>query len=250
MVKPRVQEYTDFDTDLVTNRRQHTPLPATYQWAHSGPWYRLKSAAVYHTMKQVGRLYWYGRLHVRFVGREKLAPFRHQAYFLYGNHTQPFGDPFMPMLLAGPQRASTLGAAANLGVPVFGPLLQLGGGVILPETAAQTRRFLAYLKTLVARGHPVAVYPEAHVWPYATQIRPFALGAFHYPVAFSCPVFAFTTTYQRGRTTVYVDGPFQPDRTRPAAEQRAALATQVHEAMAQRAKASTEHHVIYRRRPS
>lgn len=247
-MRQRVQEYTDFGADLVTTSRQTTPLPPDYEWAKTGLWAAFKSAVVYHTMKQVGRLYWRGVLHARLVGREKLAPYRDQAYFLYGNHTQPFGDPFMPMLLADPQRAYTLASAANLGVPFFGPILQLGGGVILPETAAQTRRFLSYLRGLVKTGAPVAVYPEAHVWPYYTGIRPFVTGAFHYPVAFKAPVFTFTTTYQKHGVTVYVDGPFTPDRTQPAQVQRKQLAEVVHSQMASRTQASTYQHVIYRRR--
>lgn len=247
-MKQRVQAYRDFSSDIVTNARQTVPLPADYQWQRTGGWTRLKSGAIYHSMKLVGRAYWRLFLHAKVIGREKLTPYRHQAYFLYGNHTQPFGDPFMPMLLAGPQRVSTLASAANLGVPVFGPLLQLGGGVILPETTAQTRRFLSYLRSLVTAGRPVAVYPEAHVWPYYTGIRPFVAGAFHYPVAFQVPVFAFTTTYQKHGVTVYLDGPFTTDRTQPAQAQRAQLAQAVHDAMTARAKASTYQHVIYRRR--
>lgn len=244
----RIQEYTDFAADLVESADQTAQLPQDYQWQHEGRRYRLKSAAVYHTMKPLGSLYWHLFLHAKVVGRGKLAPFRDQGYFLYGNHTQPFGDPFMPMLLAGHTRAYTLASAANLGVPVFGPILQLGGGVVLPETTGQTRRFLSYLRTLINQGCPVAIYPEAHVWPYYTGIRPFVRGAFHYPVAYQVPVFAFTTTYQKRGVTVYVDGPFMPDRSQPPKAQREALAQRVHAAMTERAKASTFQHVIYRRR--
>lgn len=61
------------------------------------------------------------------------------------------------------------------------------------------------------------------------------------------PVFAFTTTYQKRGVTVYVDGPFMPDRSQPAKAQREELAQRVHAAMTERAKASTFQHVIYRR---
>lgn len=246
-MEKRVQEYTDFTSDLVTNAKQTKPLPPDYQWTHPGWPHRLASQLVYHSMKQVGRVYWHSRLHVTFSGREKLAAYRGQSYFLYGNHTQPFGDPFMPMLLTGAQRAFTLASAANLGVPFFGPILQLGGGVVLPETGAQTRRFLTYLRSLIQAGQPIAVYPEAHVWPYYTGIRPFVHGAFHYPVAFHKPVFSFTTTYQAHKTTVYIDGPFMPTVGLTAKAQREELAETVHQAMTQRAQVSTYQHIIYRR---
>ncbi len=248
MGQKKIQYYTDYNTDLVTNANQEVRLPQNYVWNHPGHWYALKSVVVYRTMFEFGQLYWKLGLHAHIVGYEKLAAFRHQSYFMYGNHTQPVGDPFMPLLLAGWQRVSTLAVAANLGVPFFGRILQLGGGVILPETIPQTRRFMTYLKNLVQAGRPIAIYPETHVWPYYTKIRPFVSGAFHYPVTFQLPIFTFTTTYQKHGITVFVDGPFYPDQSQPARTQRQAMAKVVQNTMQQRAKASTYSHIDYRRR--
>ncbi len=45
----------------------------------------------------------------------------------------------------------------------------------------------------------MTIFPEAHVWPYYTGIRPFGEAAFHYPVATGKPVYTMTVTYQRRR---------------------------------------------------
>ena len=71
---------------------------------------------------------------------------------------------------------------------------------------------------LLAKKNIVTIYPEAHIWPYYTDIRNFKDASFRYPVKYDKPVFCFTNTYQKRRgkhirMVTYVEGPFFPDNT-------------------------------------
>ena len=75
------------------------------------------------------------------------------------------------------------------------------------------------IHTLNKQGNPIAIYPEAHIWPYCPFIRPFKKGTFRYPVELDAPVYAGVTTYQKRKffstpkVTIYVLGPYYVDTT-------------------------------------
>lgn len=41
------------------------------------------------------------------------------------------------------------------------------------------------------------IYPEAHIWPYYTKIRPFIDGSFGYPVKFNAPSIPIITVFKK-----------------------------------------------------
>ena len=106
----------------------------------------------------------------------------------------------------------------------------------------------------VNHHHPIVVFPEAHIWPYYTKIRPFKSTAFKYPIKYNVPAFCFTTTYQKRKfskkpkITVYVDGPFYPDSNLRGKEQEIELRNQVYECMVERSKNSTDEYYKYYKR--
>lgn len=88
------------------------------------------------------------------------------------------------------------------------------------------------------------IYPEAHIWPYYTKIRPFVDTSFHYPIKYGVPAFCFTNTYQKRKGSqkpnmvTYIDGPFFPDASLPVREQKKELRDRIYQTMCERAKNS------------
>ena len=86
------------------------------------------------------------------------------------------------------------------------------------------------------------IYPEAHIWPFYTKIRPFPDASFKYPVQYKTPVFCFTNIYQKRRFSknprmlTYIDGPFFPDESLSLKEQRKDLRDRVYNTMVERSK--------------
>ena len=77
------------------------------------------------------------------------------------------------------------------------------------------------------------IYPEAHIWPYYTKIRPFKNVSFAYPVNLEKPVYCMTNTYQsygkkkdKIKIINYIDGPFYANKELSTKEQKRKLENQ------------------------
>lgn len=171
---------------------------------------------------------------------------------VYANHTQMIGDVFTPILVCRPKRGYTIVSPANLGLPVIGKILPDLGALPIPGDFRHMKQFTKAVQERLAQGGCVFVYPEAHVWPYCTYIRPYPDTAFSYAVENHVPAFCMTTTYQKrkhGKTprqTVYLDGPFYADETLSRHEQRKKLHDEVYACMLERSKESNFEYIIYR----
>ncbi|MFD1432124.1 lysophospholipid acyltransferase family protein [Lacticaseibacillus yichunensis] len=241
--------YDTLQDDIVTSANQDFQLAADFSWLRDSFGFRLGQRLVYPTARRIGSAFWRTRLAARFVGRAKLTPYADRGYFLYGNHTQTFGDPLLPMVLAGrKQIVHTIASPANLGMPVIGGLLPYGNALILPQSTHQMGEFYTAIEQVIASHKAVGIFPEAHLWPWYTQIRPFSDSVFHYPVAMHAPSFCFTTTYQRHHVTVYVDGPFWPEPNLPRRAQQRQLRDEIARCMTRRSQHSTYSRIDYRRR--
>lgn len=180
---------------------------------------------------------------VRYVNRKALKPYRKQGYFLYGNHTQVPGDGLLQALAVFPAKSYVVVNADNVSAKGTENFMLMLGALPLPSSMGGYRNFLSALKTRLAEGHPIVIYPEAHIWPYYTKIRPFTDTSFAYPVAENRPAFAMTVTYsKRGKRrrpamTVYLDGPFFPEGGNRKEKIRS-LRDQIYETMCRR---STEY---------
>ena len=94
------------------------------------------------------------------------------------------------------------------------------------------------------------MFPEAHIWPYYTKIRPFKSVSFQYPIKFNKPTFCVTNTYQKRKNNKvqivsYVDGPFFPDEGLTKKEAKENLRNKVYEQMVERSKNSNVEVVKY-----
>ena len=189
----------------------------------------------------------------RIVGRKKLRACRKNGYYLYGNHTRAAGDAFAPSLVAFPKKAYILANPDSVSIHGLRRIVEDLGAVPLPTGAAGWRNFRGAVRTHSGRGHVIAVYPEASIWPYYTGIRPFPSASFRYPAEDGRPVFTFTTVYHKRllfrlpRTVVYIDGPFFGREGASVKENQESLCRQCRASMTRRASLSTYRHVEYRK---
>lgn len=189
----------------------------------------------------------------KIVGREKMKGHKREGRFIFGNHTQIIADALIPTFVNFPDDAYVVVHANNVSMPFLGRVTPYMGALPLPDGMAAMRGFSDILKKRVEQGHAVVIYPEAHIWPYYTHIRPFGDESFMYPVKYGTPVFCFTNTYQKkGRRAhpklvTYIDGPFYPDESLPPRERRRKLRDEVYNAMCERASLSDVEWIEYRR---
>lgn len=171
------------------------------------------------------------------------------GYFIYGNHTQQFFDAAMSKILAN-HEAYVMVNQANLNLKGLGWLVKRLGALPVPTNVHETKRFVSAVDKLMEKHKSILIYPEAHIWPYYTKIRPFVSTSFRYPVKYNVPAFCFTNTYHKRKNgkvqiTTYVDGPFYPNSELPTKERTQALRDQIYETMVERSKLSDYEFVKY-----
>lgn len=249
--KARVRYYETYADDFTQSREQTYQLPSDYQWMRKES---LLSDGLYAILRWAGMLYCRAVLHVKIENRAILRERPVGGGFLYGNHTQTLGDVFLPAWACCPKRIYTLASPVNLGIPVLGKLLPYLGALPVPDTLAGMRNLWEAIQRRLEEDAWVVIYPEAHVWDYCTEIRPFSAGSFKFPAKLGAPVYVMTTTYQKRRRgkkpaiTVYVDGPFHGDDTLPLKQRAEVLRQTVHACMTQRSKGSTYAYITYEKR--
>jgi len=240
--------YHNYTDDIVTLAHQDYQLPSKYRYHHSRL-FNIMGRLLQNIVRMVVSPICLWILHIHIKNRKILKPYRNKAVYIYGNHTAPLGDAFMPFRIS--HRLNVIVAPENLKLPVIGPLLSMGGAIPVPNTIHQYREFLSSVDDSIHQDKSLFIYPEAHVWPYATIIRPFDDTAFRYPIKNPAPIFCMTTTYQKSRwhkkpkATVYLDGPFQPEPNLNSKQQQEQLRNIIFNQMNQRSKLNTYEYVKY-----
>jgi 1-acyl-sn-glycerol-3-phosphate acyltransferase len=220
---------------------------------HGGIWRKIGRVLLYRVFAvPVGWVMLKIKYAHKIYGREKLKGYR--RFFLYGNHTNNLADPFIPSMISAPQGTYVIVHPNNVSMPVLGKLTPCLGALPLPGDMESTRNFIKEIECRYSEGSTITIYPEAHIWPYYTKIRPFKDMSFRYPVQLSAPVFCFTNCYKKRKflkspkMVTYIDGPFISDGTKPAKEQKAWLREQVYNAMVARSDENDIEVVKYIRR--
>lgn len=221
------------------------PLPKNHKYIRKNPIRKFFSFVLYRLIATpVGSLFNFLVYGMKIVGKKKLKRYFKSGYFLYGNHVLLVGDAFTPTMVAFPKKAHVVVNSDATSIPVVGKIVEAIGGVPLPDDMQNMREFYNAVGEYARGGKVVVIYPEAHVWPYYTDVRPFKSTSFKYPAKYLKPVFCFTSVFTaskitgRLKTTVYVDGPFLPDRNLSNKENQENLRNQTYEAMKKRCEAS------------
>lgn len=253
-MKPRkTLYYKSFQDDFFESNDQNYTLPDDYEWVKNGLLDRVWSAILYGVAVLFSTVYCRLVLHLRFKNRSVLKQANKAGAFIYANHTQPIGDVFIPALACLPRRINTVVSPANLGLRFIGKLLTPLGALPVPNGIRDLKKLNEAIEYRLRQKRYILIYPEAHVWEYCTDIRPFGETSFGYPVMFDKPTYCMTATYQKSRIfrrptmTVFVDGPFYPDGSLGRRERTKKLHREISECMKKRSKSSNYSYIRYER---
>ncbi|MCH3910097.1 MAG: 1-acyl-sn-glycerol-3-phosphate acyltransferase [Bacilli bacterium] len=225
----KTQYYKDpLNDDFTKAQVKMKHLPENFRYLHKGLVYYVFSCFLYYVIAipvlwLVGKIGWSFRV----VGAKKIrkAHLRH-GYFLYGNHTSVGDGMFAPTVITNPRKSFLVCSREAVSIPGIRYLEVMLGAMPLPETPKQTEKFIEAISHRYYVGNPIIIFPEAHIWPYCTRIRPFPETSFTYPAQLGAPVFAMCTTYEehrifkfrKPRPVVHVSDPIYPDMSKPLKE--------------------------------
>lgn len=187
-------------------------------------------------------LYMKLHFHHKIVNKQVLKQVKGKSYYICGNHTHFLADALIPTMVNFPRAISVIVHPNNVSMPVLGRITPSLGALPLPDDKQACKNFMEAIAHIMRKRGCIMIYPEAHIWPFYTDIRPFPDASFRYPVKYRVPVFSLTNTYQKRRFSknprmvTYIDGPFYPDQTKLLKEQKTELRNQVYGQMKERAK--------------
>ena len=250
---PETIVYSDLLHDEFSVMEIHSdPIDENYRYIRDKGFFgKLKRFFTFRIIaKPIAWFYLKTKFKHEIVGRWKLRRYKKQAIFIYGNHTQIIGDALMPAFILSPRYINVIVHPNNVNIPGIGKFVPLLGGLPLPGNKMAKENFNEAIKTRVKEHQPIVIYPEAHIWPYYTGIRPFVNDSFTYPVYYGSPVFCFTNTYHKRkngkvRIRTYIDGPFFPSFESSAKDAREELRNEVYNTMCERASLSTYEKIKY-----
>ena len=222
MAKKTIYYRDPVNDDFAACALEPKPVPADFPFAVTNPLWRIAEFLLYRVIATpivwlIGKI----GFGLRIKNRRALRKLRGTGYYLYGNHTQNMMDAYTPTLIAFPRFAHIIVSPQAVSSRALGLPVRLLGGIPVPGGLGGMRAFMKALSLRIGQKRAVAVYPEAHIWPWYTGIRPFSDASFAYPVRDGVPAVAFVTTYRkrklfpngRPRLTVTLSEPFYPDKS-------------------------------------
>ncbi len=242
--KPSIIYYSneledEFAGDDITPKK----IDGSYRYIRQDSWSKIGHVFWYRIVAiPLAKLYMKLYFHHKIVNKEVLKKAGEQGYFLYGNHTHFLADALIPTMVNMPKMVSVIVHPNNVSMPVLGRITPSLGALPLPDDAEAAKNFVKAIGAKIKQKECVMIYPEAHIWPYYTDIRPFKDTSFRYPVQYGVPSFCLTNTYQKRRFSkrpkivTYLDGPFYGDEKKSAKEQKITLRNIIYDTMKRRAQ--------------
>ncbi len=247
-----IKYYKSFKQDFITTSNQNYKLNKNYKWENNHLYYKIISFLVYSLLWSLGFIF-IKILHIKIEDHAHLSHYRKQNYVLYSNHTQPQGDVFIPPYFIKGKRPLYLVDPSNLGIHVIGKLLPFGGAIPIPKRLSQIKAFKKALNKKFTFQKALIIFPEEHLWPYMTKIRPFNPAAFHFPIKNHCLSFCATTTYhkvkdqKKPKIIIHIDGPFYAKKNLNYRQQKRQLERQIKYCMQKRSQESNYQYIVYKK---
>lgn len=236
--------YSDLNHDDFSSAKvkiNQKPLPDNYKYIHpKNIFFRGGSFFIYHIAQPFVWLFLKLRWGQHVAGKKRLKKSHiHGGYFLYGNHTQTVDGVLPHASISTNRRVYTVCSQDVVNIRGIRTLVSMLGALPIPSTPKQSKDFMDAIEYHIKKKHVILIYPEAHIWPYATLIRDFPDASFTYPAQLNVPVVAFCNTYRKRKIfrkkspkiVTHISAPFYPDLSLPLGERTHALREQVYNFM-------------------
>ena len=201
----------DFN-DLGIERKD---VPDNYKYKRENPIYNFFAWIEYHILAKMilGTFCFFKGIKVK--GRKNLKEVRKKGAILYHNHTTIIDAFQVQSYIDTYQRVNIVGFSDALNIPVAKYFVRGLGILPISSNPRKNKKLCDAIKFYLDKGQHILIYPEAHIWPYYTGIRPFLSTSFHYPAKYNVPIVPMCTTYRKGlfnkpKETIYIGKAIYP----------------------------------------
>ena len=196
------------------------PLGANYRYYNNNIFYRALSWFLYWVIAYpilwlVAKIGY----HVHVAGKKNRKLTRGQGVFYYGNHTQII-DAFTAQLFAAQgKRTYIVCNQDTTSIKGIRWLVKMLGCIPTPENPQEAEKYKDCIRKRIKQKRGISIFPEAHIWPYSTHIRPFGDESFSFPAELGAPVVAMAVTYRKRKVfknrpphvTIHLSRPHYPN---------------------------------------
>lgn len=223
--------------DFSGTRIKTKDVDENFKFIHKNPIWRFFAFIIYYIIAVP--ILWIHAIffkRVKIVNKKALKKLKKQKAFFYGNHTALLMDACVPELISFPSRNKIIVSPDTVSIKGVKNLVQMVGALPVPSGINGMQKFVKAIEYYHKKFH-LTIYPEAHIWPYYNDIRPFKDSSFGYPVSLNAPVVAFCTCFskpkglfakfRRANRTVYISDPIYPDQNKPKNEAKRELRDKV-----------------------
>lgn len=235
----KVVYYSDpLNDDFAGTNIKTKTVSSNFKLVHKSILWHFFSDVVYYLIA-IPLIWVYERvfLRIKIVNKKNLRKYKGPCFF-YCNHSH-HTDALAINLVGFPRRTQIVASADAVSIKGIKTLVQMLGAVPVPTDMAGMKNFTKALDYYHKRGNNIAIYPEAHIWPYYTGIRPFLDSSFGYAVSLNSPVIAVYTAHSQPKglfarwrktnMTLYVSEPFYPNSNISKKEAKADLRNRVYD---------------------
>ena len=161
MKEPKIIYYKDELNDEFSKAKiKPRVIDENYIYIHKNPLWNIASFLVQNVFSvPIKVLYSKFKFRIKYVGKEKLKKYKKQGYFIYGNHTQPFADTFIPSMAMYPKRNFFIVNPENVSIKPFETLIQMLGAMPIPTKKNAMKNFLEAIEEKIKKNYSVTIYP-------------------------------------------------------------------------------------------
>lgn len=173
------------------------PLPKDYKWIHTSRLWNFFADILYYLIAYpLVKIFNTFVVGLRIKNKRVIKKLK-TGCFLYSNHTQHI-DPLISATVSGwGHRTYFMAGNDAFSIRGLSYLVAMLGAMPLGYDIASMKKMLQTVSKRIHENACITIYPEAHIWPYYTGIRPFKSASFAYPVALNAPVVASVVTYRK-----------------------------------------------------
>ncbi len=188
--------------------------------------------------------------HQKFINRRAFKKAKGTGYFIYSNHTQMLNDAYIGPMATFPKKCFIITGPDATSIKGIRTIVQALGAIPLSCNLHEMKGMLGCIEYRIKHKNAIMIYPEAHIWPYYTGIRPFPYASFKYPAKHNAPIFVLTNCYQKRRFSkkpkilTFVDGPFYPNMELSQTDAAKELREIAYSTMCKRAKEHSTYEYI------
>ena len=187
--------------DFAGTRIKQKQIDQKYVYVHKNIFYRFISFFLYYIIaKPLVYMACKIKRRVRIKNPQVLKKLKKTGFFMYGNHTSKFDAVTPQSVVSKRKRVYIVANPDATSIPGIRTLVNMFGCIPLPSDVHSSTNYLDAIKYRYEQKSIIMIYPEAHIWPFYTGIRPFSDASFRYPAMFNAPVVAMVTTYRKSHS--------------------------------------------------